>query len=52
MRFSSAIPAFLLAITAPVQAWNRLDKDNAVRLLSAPHDTFKTNQYKSGSAGD
>lgn len=35
MRFSTAIKAaFLLAISAPVQAWNRLDKDNAVRISS------------------
>jgi len=36
MRFSTAIQAaFLLAISAPVQAWNRLDKDNAVRIFSS-----------------
>lgn len=52
MRFSSAIPAFLLAITAPVQAWNRLDKDNAVRFPYALRETFKLNKYTLGSVGD
>ncbi|KAJ5378630.1 hypothetical protein N7509_011749 [Penicillium cosmopolitanum] len=58
MRFSSAIPAFLLAITAPVQAWNRLDKDNAALLvidhqvgLSQVVRDFSTNDFRNNMLG-
>ncbi|KAJ5241464.1 uncharacterized protein N7469_003055 [Penicillium citrinum] len=54
MRFSTAIQAaFLLAISAPVQAWNRLDKDNAALLvidhqvgLSQVVRDFSTNDFR------